>query len=148
MWKATCTKFGYLIPLYKKVMAQNPKFTLFSWSTIPLNFTLKYRTYFCRSMKERKLKLVSASCSHNFCTVSSADDGINPTTITVQSSSWTSIPDHLIISATNIKLADSIGQGRVYNIIMQLINLINHPDKTYHSLAIEAPWTVHLTLQM
>ena len=47
----------------------------------------------------------------------SANDQIHLAAFTVQSSHRTSIPDYLIISATNIKLADSIGQGKVQLLI-------------------------------
>ena len=46
-------------------------------------------------------------------TVCSADNNLNMTAFTVQSSQRKHIPDHLIISANIIQLAESIGQGTV-----------------------------------
>ena len=46
-------------------------------------------------------------------TVGSADNNLNMTAFTVQSSQRKRIPGHLIISANIIQLAESIGQGTV-----------------------------------
>ena len=56
---------------------------------------------------------VATAAKYTAHTVGTADNDLNMTAFTVQSSQRKSIPGHLIIPANIIQLAESIGQGTV-----------------------------------